>query len=165
MQKNRFLIIELLDSFKQTKRNKRYLESVILLAAILEFDVRDSISIRSIAMDNEDSIKKYSTKEGVYFSTLVDYLELLDENSSVIESLRKFNTIRNSIIHKMFNYQSLEELNLDANKAIQLGQIARDGLSNSLMNFIIDTKYTELQLRKQLLKNKKKIKKVRFVFR
>lgn len=102
-----------------SKHKEDYVEAAILQVSLTEAALR--IAITTKVGSRKKAFKRYWDGDA-YFSQLIDYFELSGGSSGLIKRLRKYNNLRNKIVHHMLEYKNIHELIIDAKTNYLLGK-------------------------------------------
>lgn len=103
------------------EKNGKYLEAVMLQFCLIETELRYCILRKIEQFPENERLIKYYTSEKTNFAALIDYLELLQGKPNLVSFLRKYNTRRVEMVHKVMFFSSIVELQKNAEVAYKLG--------------------------------------------
>lgn len=106
-----------------------FLEAAILEAAFVEFMLR-ALIFKKIAKKKNfaDQFGSKYWDGDAKFSQLIDYYELLGGKTKTAQKLRQYNTLRNCIVHKLLEYNSIKKILMDAKSCYKHGIIIESEL-------------------------------------
>ena len=118
----------------QDEKDGKYLEATMLQFCLVETELRYCILRKIEHYLEAERLTKYYASETTNFATLINHLELLQGKPELISSLRKYNTSRVEIVHKIMFFSNVTELQKKAEIAYKIGLETLKLLVNEVNN-------------------------------